>query len=112
MAEQSHILVVDDEEPVRQILSKELIAEGYLVDTAQDGNTAINMLQNKMYDVILLDIVMPRVSGIDVLKFIRENVPYAQVIVLTAYADVKIAIECIKLGAFDFTTTSYNRTRC
>jgi two-component system response regulator AtoC len=108
MAEQSHILVVDDEEPVRQILSKELIAEGYLVDTAQDGNTAINMLQNKMYDVILLDIVMPRVSGIDVLKFIRENVPYAQVIVLTAYADVKIAIECIKLGAFDFTTKPYD----
>jgi DNA-binding NtrC family response regulator len=108
MADQYRILVVDDEEAVCKILKSELTVEGYQVDTALDGNTAINMLQDGKYDVILLDIKMPRVSGIDVLKFIKENVPDTQVIVLTAFPDINLAKDCIKLGAFDYTTKPYD----
>ncbi len=73
-----------------------------------DGGQAINQIQAKVYDVILLDIRMPRVSGIEVLKFVQEYSPTTQVIILTNYADVKTAIQTIKLGAYDFLAKPYD----
>ncbi len=108
MAEKSRVLVVDDEEALRYLLSTELAAEGYEVETAGDGDEAIEAIKQKDYDVVLLDIKMPRVDGFEVLRFIKQNKPEIKVIMLTAYADVKNAIEALKLGASDFVSKPYD----
>jgi DNA-binding NtrC family response regulator len=109
MAKKYHLLIVDDEEPLRVILESELSdSEEFTVDLAEDGGVAINKIQQKVYDLILLDIRMPRVSGIEVLKFVQEYSPTTQVIVLTNYADIKTAIQTIKMGAYDFLAKPYD----
>jgi DNA-binding NtrC family response regulator len=109
MAKKYNLLIVDDEESLRTILETELAeTEEFTVDTASDGGQAINQIQAKVYDVVLLDIRMPRVSGLEVLKFIQEYSPTTQVIILTNYADVKTAIQTIKLGAYDFLAKPYD----
>jgi len=109
MAKKYNLLIVDDEEPLRVILESELSdSEEFSVDTAEDGGQAINKIQQKVYDIILLDIRMPRVSGIEVLKFVQEYSPTTQVIILTNYADIKTAIETIKMGAYDFLAKPYD----
>ncbi len=109
MPTKSNLLIVDDEEALRTILESELTdSDEFVVDTAVDGGEAINRIQAKVYDVILLDVRMPRVSGIEVLKFVQEYSPTTQVIILTNYADVKTAIQTIKLGAYDFLAKPYD----
>ena len=98
------ILIVDDEEAFRYMLSSLLSGAGYHVETANDGVQAINAVQNKLYHVVLCDIKMPKLDGLEVLKFIRSNVPGLEVIMLTGVADVKMAVECMKLGAYDYIT--------
>jgi DNA-binding NtrC family response regulator len=102
------ILVVDDEEALRTVLSSELSSEGYNVETASDGDEAITILGGKQFDLVLLDIKMPRVDGFEVLKFIKKNSPQIKVIMLTAFADLKNAIESKKLGAEDFISKPYD----
>jgi DNA-binding NtrC family response regulator len=109
MARKYNLLVVDDEAPLRLLLESELSeAEEFAVSVAADGGEAINLIQGNVYDVILLDVRMPRVSGIEVLKFVQEYSPTTQVIILTNYADIKTAIETIKLGAYDFLAKPYD----
>jgi DNA-binding NtrC family response regulator len=101
---EASILVVDDEEAFRYMLSSLLTGAGYTVDTANDGVQAINAVQNKLYHVVLCDMKMPKVDGLEVLKFIRANVPGLELIMLTGLADVKMAVECMKVGAYDYIT--------
>jgi DNA-binding NtrC family response regulator len=101
------ILAVDDEENLLQSLKQLLELEGYYVNTAPDGRDAINMLQTLPFDLVLLDIVMPNVGGVDVLKFIRDQHLDTEVIMLTATQDVRTAVECMKLGAFYYITKPY-----
>jgi DNA-binding NtrC family response regulator len=109
MSRRYNLLIVDDEEPLRVILESELgDTEEFAIDTAADGALAINLIQAKVFDVLLLDIRMPRVSGIDVLAFVHDYSPTTQVIILTNYADVRTAIETIKLGAYDFIAKPYD----
>ncbi len=109
MAKKYNLLIVDDEEDLRTLLEGELGASGeFNVDTAADGSQAINSIQQKVYDVILLDIRMPRVSGMEVLEFVHEYSPTTQVIILTNYADIKVAIQTIKMGAYDFLAKPYD----
>ena len=109
MANQRNILVVDDEEALRTVLSSELSGEGYHVETASDGDEAIATIQkNSVFDLVLLDIKMPRVDGFEVLKFIKQTTPQIKVIMLTAFADLKNAIESKKLGAEDFISKPYD----
>ncbi len=110
MPHKYNILIVDDEPGVVFLLKEELTeSEQYSVATAQDGAEAINLLHAQPFDVVLLDVKMPRVGGIEVLKFIREYYPTTQVIILTNVADVKTAIETMKLGAYDFVSKPYTR---
>ena len=107
------ILIVDDEEALRFLLASELEAEAFDVQSAGDGDEAIEMVRKKVeqsekYDVILLDIKMPKVDGFEVLKFVKGNVPETKVIMLTAYADVKNAIESLRQGASDFVSKPYD----
>jgi len=109
MAKKYRILVVDDEESITFLLRTELEElPDFDVDVALNGTEAINLVQSRIYDVALLDIKMPRVSGIDVLKFINEHSPTTQVIMLTNVIDYKTAIETIKLGAYDFISKPYD----
>ncbi|MCW5896822.1 MAG: sigma-54-dependent Fis family transcriptional regulator [Bacteroidetes bacterium] len=95
------ILVVDDEETFRYMLSTLISGAGYTVETASDGIAAINAIQTSLYDVVLCDVRMPKVDGIEVLKFIKTNYPRTEVVMLTGTADVRIAVECMKTGAYD-----------
>ncbi len=108
MADKNSILVVDDEEALRTVLSSELESEGYAVATAGDGDEAITVLQGKSFDLVLLDIKMPRVDGFEVLRFIKDRYPSTKVIMLTGFADLKNAIESKKLGAEDFVSKPYD----
>ncbi|MBI3005186.1 MAG: sigma-54-dependent Fis family transcriptional regulator [Ignavibacteriales bacterium] len=104
------ILAVDDEESFRDLLKKILESEDYIIDTAADGVEAINKLQIKSVDLVLCDVKMPRVDGLEVLKFVKEHYVDTQVIMLTGVNDVSIAVDCMRLGAYHYLTKPYSAT--
>ena len=104
----SKILVVDDESLMREFITESLLSQGYEVDDAGQGARAIELIGNETYDVVLTDLKMPRVTGIDVLKRAREKMPDAKVIIMTAYGTVENAVEAMKLGAFDYITKPFS----
>lgn len=109
MKQRYKLLIVDDEESLTRLLRTELEEIGdYAVDLAGDGGEAINKIQKTLYDVVLLDVRMPRVDGMEVLKFLQNYSPTTQVIILTNFADIKTAIQSIKLGAYDFIAKPYD----
>ncbi len=101
------VLVADDEEPFRRLLKKELTRKGYYVDVAQDGKTALQALREKTYDVALLDVVMPGLDGITLMKMLKEDSSTPAIIVLTGKATVETAVEAMKNGAYDYLTKPY-----
>jgi DNA-binding NtrC family response regulator len=101
------ILAVDDEETLLYALQRLLELNGYYVNTAPDGRDAINMLQTLPFDVVLLDIMMPNIGGVEVMKFIKDQQLDTEAIMLTAVQDVKTAVECMKLGAYYYITKPY-----
>ena len=101
------ILAVDDDESFLETLKDILEQEEYYVETATDGVAAINVLQAVPFDVILLDLNMPKASGIDVLKFVKEQSIDTEVIMLTGFGEVKTAVECMSLGAYYYVTKPY-----
>lgn len=96
------ILVVDDEERIRDACTMVLEEQGYDVATADNGELGLKMIEEKHYDVILLDLMMPNLSGLEVLPQLKERHPDTAVIVITGYATVEHSIEAMKKGAFDF----------
>ncbi len=98
----NRILVVDDDEGMRYLLTSSLEKEGYAVESAQDGVDAINVLQAKHFDAALLDVTMPKIDGVEVLKFIKENSPSTEVIMVTGVDEVTVAVDCMKIGAYDY----------
>jgi len=101
------VLIVDDEINFSSVVSEELTHGGFYVEQASDGKDALKLLQQGEYDVVLLDINMPHLSGIDVLKkFQRDDLP-PEFIMITGYASVQTAIEAMKLGAYDYITKPY-----
>lgn len=108
MSEKIRILCVDDEHSIRTLLQSQLEQEGYDVDVAPDGDVAIEKLDAARYDVLLLDIRMPKVGGIDVLKHVREKETNTRIIMLTAVDDLTIAMESVRLGANDYLTKPFD----
>jgi DNA-binding NtrC family response regulator len=102
------ILIVDDDIILCKILSEELSTVGYETTFVHNGDDAFNILKDYPADLLLLDLKMPGKDGFQVLKELRENGIKSKVIVLTAYADVKSAIEATKLGASDFISKPYD----
>ena len=100
--EPSRIIVLDDEPGTREFLGMILNKNGYLVETVADGTEAINRMENNLYDLAVLDIVVPTINGIDVLRTINEKSPETSVIMITAYASHETALEAMKLGAYDY----------
>jgi DNA-binding NtrC family response regulator len=101
------ILFADDDNALREVVKNQLIDQGYDVDEADDGDKTVEKLQAGTYDVLLLDINMPGKSGIDVLKFIKENELNCRVIMLTGRVGFSIATESIKLGAVEYITKPF-----
>jgi two-component system response regulator AtoC len=99
------LLVVDDESNLRLVVQKEMSRQGHEVETASDGETAWNMLEETDFDVVLCDINMPRLDGIGLLRRLREKAQnQPEVIMLTGNATVETAIDAMKLGAYDYLT--------
>jgi DNA-binding NtrC family response regulator len=101
------VLVVDDEESLRFFLTRGLKKAGYSVDEAADGRSAIDRISNVGFDVVLTDMVMPRVSGLDVLSAVHEMDKDAVVVLMTAHGTVENAIDALRLGAFDYLTKPF-----
>lgn len=97
-----HILVIDDEPRIRDACKMVLNSMRFTVDTAPDGLTGLDMIEDNHYDILLLDLMMPNISGFEVLERVRDIDPDTVVIVITGYATLEHSIEAMKKGAFDF----------
>ncbi|MEW6684904.1 MAG: sigma-54 dependent transcriptional regulator [Candidatus Edwardsbacteria bacterium] len=97
-----YILIVDDQPEIRSILSQVLGYEGYKVISAQNGREALEANKNTAFDLVLLDIQLPDMSGIEVLNQLRERNPELLVVMITAYGTVESAVQAMKFGAYDY----------
>jgi two-component system response regulator HydG len=104
MPDKIKILVVDDEASHRTMLRAVLTAEGYAVSEAADGADALRVVEQEAFDLILMDLRMTTMDGIEALTGIRRISPLVPVLIITAYASVKTAVEALKAGAFDYLT--------
>ena len=105
----NNILIVDDDKDMKLILSDILEIEGYRVSIAGDGNSAIKVITNNSPELILLDVRLPGMSGLQLLDKIKEINKKTIVIMLTGYGDIKEAVIAIKLGAFDYITKPFTQ---
>lgn len=108
MQSKTRVLFVDDEDQLRLLVKDQLTTAGFSVETADDGDTAMDMLKKHKFDLILLDIKMPRVSGIEVLKSVRKQKSATRIVMLTAVDDLSVALEAVKNGANDYITKPYD----
>jgi DNA-binding NtrC family response regulator len=102
MCDKTRILVVDDEEVVRLALARVLSSEHCKVEAAWNGADALREIERHSFDVVLLDLRMPGMDGISVLKAIKEKRPEIEVIVVTGYPSLETAKEAIRHGAYDY----------
>ena len=102
------ILVVDDKDSMRNMLTETLVEEGYRVDSAPDGRRALELVRNKSYDLVLTDLKMPDVDGLEVLSGVKESDSDTSVIVMTAYGTIEDAVAAMKKGAYDFITKPFD----
>jgi DNA-binding NtrC family response regulator len=100
--EKQRILIVDDEDVIREVVRRTLSRLGHTVDTAGNAESALELFGDGGYDLIYTDIMMPGMSGIDLLKEIKSRDPDVEVIIMTGYAALETAIEAIREGAFDY----------
>ncbi len=105
------ILIIDDEASIREVLTDILEDEGYEVLTAKDGIEGLHMMKTESFDLVFLDIWLPHMGGVDVLKKIKEDFPVVSVIIISGHANVDLAVKAIKIGAFDFLEKPLDLTR-
>jgi two-component system nitrogen regulation response regulator NtrX len=105
------ILVVDDEREIRESLAMILEYEGYSCRSAPDGTTALALFSSESPELVLLDIRMPGLSGLEVLERLKSSEPFTPVVIISAHGDVPTAVEAIKKGAFDFLEKPLDRDR-
>ena len=101
------ILAVDDELNIRRLIRNEFTLEGFEVTTAKSGEEGLALVRKKQFDVILLDIKLPKMSGLDVLRKIKETSNPVEVIMITGYGDIQSAVDSLKLGARDYVTKPF-----
>ena len=104
----TNVLVVDDDNHMRIALKESLIRAGYNVSIAEDGKQALSEIERRMYDLVITDVKMPHVSGIDLLKHIKESVPFMPVILMTGYGTIQDAVKVMKEGAYDYIQKPFN----
>ena len=105
---QGHILVIDDELGIREGCRRVLEPEGYTVETATTGQEGLRRLKEQAFDLVLLDVVMPDVRGVELLGPIHEQDPDIVCVIITGYATVELAVQAIKAGAYDFLSKPFS----
>jgi two-component system response regulator PilR (NtrC family) len=103
----SRILVVDDEESIREFLDIMLRKEGYEVTSAEDGAKALDMIKKKTFDLVISDLQMPNLTGIELLRQVRDSYPDLLFMMITAFGTTETAVEAMKLGAYDYITKPF-----
>ena len=96
------ILIIDDEQGIRTVLKDVLEDEGYRVLVAEDGFQGLEALKSRAVDAVILDVWLPNMGGIDVLKRIKQEYPDIEVIIISGHANINLAVQAVKIGAFDF----------
>ena len=102
-----HILVIDDDHAIRDACSDVLEPDGYRITLSKDGQSGLQLIQEHGFDLILLDLKMPGIDGMDVLQKVKADDPDTVVVVITAYGTIEAAVQAMKLGAFDFLTKPF-----
>ncbi len=105
------ILVVDDEERMRHILSIMLELRGHQVEQAGDGEAALEIIRKKRFDLLILDVKMPKMDGITLHKHVKEIDPSYPVIFITAFGSIDSAVQSMREGAFDYITKPFDEDR-
>ncbi len=98
----NQLLIVDDEKAIRKTLSEILSFEGYKIDEAADGEEGLRCFKDKIYDVVLCDIKMPKLDGLEFLQKATEHNPDVPVIMISGHGNIETAVEAVKKGAYDF----------
>lgn len=106
--ERPRILVVDDEKIICELIGRTLKRNNYDVEIARNGKTAIEKIKEDKFDILITDVRMPKINGMEVLREIKEANPFIEVIVITGYPTVELAVEAIKIGAYDFITKPFD----
>lgn len=105
--DQGKILAIDDEPNIRHLIRNEFSLEGFKVTTAGSGEEGLKLFEDNSFDVVLLDIRLPRMNGIEVLRRLKKKDPATEVIMITAYGDIQTAVDSLKLGARDYLTKPF-----
>src|ERR1051325_12181673 len=100
----AHILVVEDDESLRRVTQAQLERAGYEASAAVDVSEALDLLRRQPHDLVITDLNLPDMSGMDLLKQIRLEFPETPVVIVTAYGTIETAVEAIKAGAYDYLT--------
>ncbi len=108
MSERAKILIVDDEPLIRDALAFKLTKDGYDVDTAEDGEKAIQKIESEEYQIIISDIMMPFISGFELVKILKERGTDAPVLMLTSLNSETAVLKAFDLGADDFMTKPFS----
>ncbi|MDR1195704.1 MAG: response regulator [Endomicrobium sp.] len=106
--QKGRILIVDDEQGIRDLLISEFSKAGYEVFSAVNGEEAVSKLKTEKADIVITDVKMPKVDGLELLKFIKEKTPETEVIIITGYATVENALDAMRSGAYDFVQKPFN----
>ena len=101
------ILVVDDEESIRECLNIMLKKEGYEVTCVEDGQKADEILKKKSFEMVISDLQMPHITGMELLKIVKENYPNTLFMLITAFGTTETAVEAMKMGAYDYITKPF-----
>ena len=104
MKNSGKILLIDDEPNLRLLYSKLLSLEGFDITTASTGNEGLNLISKDQFRLVISDVKLPDISGMEILKIVKEDHPETEVIMITAYGKIKDGVEAIKTGAFDYIT--------
>jgi len=95
------ILIVDDEKSIRDALARRYSFKGWSVDTAENGEEALKKMEETSYKILISDIVMPVMNGVELLKVIRKEYPSTKAIMITGHVTLSHAVNCMRYGAFD-----------
>ncbi len=104
----NHILIVDDEQNIREVCKELLEEEGYKVTLAVDGQDALDKMDIDSYDLFLIDMAMPRIGGLDLMKMIKKKQPLAVIIILTGFSSIEGAVKAVHAGAFQYLSKPIN----
>ena len=104
MEKKAKTLIIEDEAPLRELLNAELSRSGYQVQVAADGNEGLSRYSEECFSVVLLDVKLPGLGGVEVLQKMREISDVPEIIMFTGHGDIETAVKCIKLGAYDYLT--------